>query len=340
MCLKHGKMCLIPAATERLFISGFDCKPFSTQNPRRFQEDAGKLQHPTLEACMDHIATRSPEVVLLENTSGLKFPSGGESKQPLLEQILGRLRSAHDESRNTTVVQASSHPLPTSRTRMLFYTAKPEVADRLAAEQQRLQQYCSRKPMHSCASMLTYITVPSKLSEDSAVAKASFQAQYQKLFAKCLQNAVQGNRLPKDTRVPPAHERFSQQFQGAPFITASIDVAGLIVKEAVAAQSPESAGPWLFDVSQSSNRGKFCLNGSCPTITTSTQLFDFRRSQMVDTESFFRIHGHRMNKLCLKEFTANELRRFAGNGMTTAMMVIGLTPVLLELGYLEKVPKA
>ena len=366
MCLKHGKMCMIPPATERLFVAGFDCKPFSCQNPKRFDRDAGTLEHETLNACMSHITQRSPDIVLLENTGGLKpdahllkimyhphpnpktielcccLPrkaSGGDNKEPLIEQVLARLRSAHDKTQATDAVEASAHPLSTGRSRVLFYAAETAMCGRLVSEHRKLHAFCAGLPKHSCVSCLTYQKVrpPPTGGPAGPAAKAKLESEYQKYFAKGLKTAIEKNRLPADVIVPSS--RWSAGLNTPPWLTANVDIYGLIVREELAnfENKTESEAPQLADVSQTSNRGRVCLSGLSPTVTTSSQWFDYSKGQMVHPESFFKIHGHRVSKLRTKGFTQSELHRFAGNGMATTTMAIALTPVLLELGYLEKI---
>lgn len=84
--MKHGRLCPIPEPIEDLLVQGFDCKPYSRQNPLRFSDDVTLKDHPTLEAAVQHMSMRKPKFSILENTRGIKSDPQQEkrSQTPLV----------------------------------------------------------------------------------------------------------------------------------------------------------------------------------------------------------------------------------------------------------------
>lgn len=93
----------------------------------------------------------------------------------------------------------------------------------------------------------------------------------------------------------------------------------------------------LADISQSTDRGRVCLTGMIPTITTSSFLYNFGRAVFVSPRDLLTMHGLNVKQLRLPSFADSEVRVLAGNMMCTSTQVVALTPVLEALGILTKI---
>lgn len=171
---------------------------------------------------------------------------------------------------------------------------------------------------------------------------ANWDAQYHTAYAAALEKAIQASRVPAEVRCLPAASRASASLKGVgPWQAAQIDVyqnialsMGMIPPGQGSATLADTV---LADVGQTTTRGTIRGDGSCATVTTSSVWFDYQARGFVAPKDFFALHGHTMKKLTFAGLTSAEIRSLAGNGMTTTMMALALTPVLHELGYLRKV---
>ncbi|CAE7317200.1 unnamed protein product [Symbiodinium sp. CCMP2592] len=315
-CWKHGCKCTVPEG-ETLFVG--------THNDR------------SLQSAVIHVAERKPRIALLTCVSGRG------NQDPELNKVMERLSASSGPLAATKWVVGDASPLPCARQRILFYIAEANMAERLEDMQKRLHERVQAMPKHCVSSMLQPLNVTSIPEELSVTEKANFESQYHKAFSKQLAKAIQCAKLPKDVRLPKT--RPSSKFSHAltAWECAQVDVLSLMLEHQISSEGSSGNGrPKLADYSQSPNRGTFFTRGTCANVSTTSKWFEYDSQTLVSPVSFFKIHGHQMKKLKGCEvghtFSEGDIRRLAGNGVTCTMMVCALTPVLLELGYLEHVP--
>ena len=153
---------------------------------------------------------------------------------------------------------------------------------------------------------------------------------------RCREYGLQSKPIMRKTF--PASESLPSGTKCTTWMHSQIDVYDLIAKHQ-ASVGPSLSNPYsLADVGQSAGRGSVRLDGTAPTLRTSTNLFDFQESKFVDPRAHFALHGHDVTKLTFEGLSDSAIRRLAGNGMSCSTMAVALTPILAKLGYLERVP--
>jgi hypothetical protein len=122
--------------------------------------------------------------------------------------------------------------------------------------------------------------VPLATTDGDKVKQAS---EYAKEFAKSFQKAQ--TRLGEASRLKPLHERTTQVHAQAvectsPWIRAQIDVYEMLVKAAAPDPSLYEMFHPVADVGQSAYRGAIHVQGTLPSISTSTKLWSYNLNKL------------------------------------------------------------
>ena len=342
-CLLHQRNCPVPQDEEDLFIAGFVCKGNSAQNPTRFREDAAASHHmATFWAVRQHLERRKPKVAVLENVAGLQLPRGGSQTDTMLSYILDQLRWPFY---TVAVVRAAGHPLPTARPRLYFLLARSDVGDAalLATRAEDLIRHASAMPRHHCETFFGDTAATSWWQENGAVVRPKgwaradlvIEAEYAQAIARI--TAQGAARLPDPIQLPPLSERESSKHLTGrtPWLRAQCDVYHEIAKHEASSLGPELGSTdyqhALADIGQSANRGRVCVDGSVPTVCTSTALWSYKLHRMITPSELLALNGFPdYNLSTLSWFEATSL---AGNGMCSAALACVLLPALAALGH-------
>ena len=103
--------------------------------------------------------------------------------------------------------------------------------------------------------------------------------QYSEAFRVAYEKA--GARV-KDATLRPRSERMSAKaghFNGAPWLMAQVDVYEMIIESLVKTHSLDvevSHFHAVADVGQSTHRGAVCLQGTIPSLSTSSRIFSYK----------------------------------------------------------------
>ena len=92
----------------------------------------------------------------------------------------------------------------------------------------------------------------------------------------------------------------------------------------------------VADISQSTDRGRVCLTGLVPTLTTSSILYNYGRGCFLAPKDLMSMHGLAAQKLRMPSFSDGDIKSLVGNIMCSTTQVLALTPVLCALGVLKK----
>jgi hypothetical protein len=172
---------------------------------------------------------------------------------------------------------------PEWRSRVFFLGTRlgGGILQQLVSDTELLQRELSALPirhrLESCvAKVMTTSTCPPCASDADKVKQAS---EYAADFAKSYGKAKK--RLGKDSQLKPVHERASyihaQQLAGTtPWIRAQIDVREMLYK---ASTMPDPSKHEMYhpvaDVGQSAYRGAIHVQGTLPSLSTSTRLWSY-----------------------------------------------------------------
>ena len=92
-CHVHGRKCCPARQTPELFVSGFSCKAFSTNNGDRWSQDPVEHQHfSSFLECKAFIERYLPKVVVLENVRGVNLPRTSGCTSTGLDEIMRHLK--------------------------------------------------------------------------------------------------------------------------------------------------------------------------------------------------------------------------------------------------------
>ena len=273
-----------------------------------------------------------------------RLSCGGGNPEPALNFVLETLRASVPDGAVVPSL-SGSRPLPSDRQRILFFCAAVEAE--AVKDMQKGQQVLMEKlppAVHHIKTFLRYKPMEASAGnndnvERSAVAVASREAQYLAAFSRGLEKAIGGGRLAADVLPPLREARLSNKFLNTtltPWMLAQLDVYSMILQHDQECHGATPEKHLLADVGQTANRGGHHTDGTAPVITTGSNWFDFTRSSFVHPESYFAVHGHDVSKLDFTGLSERDIHFLAGNGMTTTMLVLALTPILAKLGYLEK----
>ena len=345
-CVKHCRGCKVPQVPLKLFVAGFSCQANSVQNPSRFQTDPTTANHwKTFLDVVAHIRWHRPENFVLENVVGcLKAKTGGigSDKAPLIKDIMSELTALPDY--NVTWIQITAHPLPTARPRLYFLGSRKVSVVRLKTEVLVLAKHVQAMAMHHLSAFVDadsnrestlmwaalqkqrlWEAVRESAQDDMLDKEAAYAAAMSKARAKA------GKRLPASTQWPVPQKRESQfHNSGGPWLRGQIDIYEAILRD-IPRSGPEHY--CVADVSQSANRGCYKTNGAAPTLTTSTQLWDYEKHKFLDPSVLMSIHG--FPGYDFTGCTEKEAARIVGNSMAASSLVIVFLPLLKALGYLS-----
>ena len=363
-CFVHaGRACLVPTQEEDLFVCGFVCKDNSPQNPARFKRDPVKDQGvsdhmDTYYASVEHIKQRKPRVALLENVwHGLVMTRGKEGAGSVMDFILKDptwgLETLDDYTTSVVQLRGTDCSMPMIRARCFFvlvrngadFTSKT-VIDIHARLMHGIQpgiyhaksfvlpsEHAIVQDWHAKQAKGIDVAPAGGLDECAA------EAKYSSAMEKAFRLAVNAKRLPADWTLTPLIRRPSTVHglrSLPPFLRANIDVYSDIIEVAVRAGSGNPPCR-LADVSQTVSRGRTTLDGTVPTLTTSSRIFDYDAGRFWTPSELLSVHGFPV-QINVGGLTWPEATALAGNGMILPAVGSIAAAILVALGFYTQVP--
>ena len=108
-CHIHGRRCSPSRQTPELFVSGFSCKAFSTNNGERWSQDPVEHEHfSSFLECKAFIAKYLPKAVVLENVEGVNFRRTSGCKGTGLDEIMKHLQELSQYSWHVVSIDSVS----------------------------------------------------------------------------------------------------------------------------------------------------------------------------------------------------------------------------------------
>lgn len=340
-CFVHARRCPVPRGPLDLAIVGFSCKGNSSLNVDRFREDATQSHHAqTFHHAVAFIQSMRPRAAILENVEGVRMARGGsgpDAKEPVLQWLLDQLRGISGYT--VAYKTITGHPLPTQRPRVYFILMRDDAgtcAEQVLADINSLTAQVGCMPTHHCTSFLedspSWWPSPTDSPETScgASASAESEAQYSTSLSAAFKAA--GQRLDPDARLPPIADRESRfALRATPWMRAQVDTYNEIVKKELRNMRPDAEPHAVADVSQTSHRGKVCVEGFVPTIATSSKLWSYKLHRLATPSELMAFNGfsdYNFSGLSWTDATA-----LAGNGMCSTALCVVLLPILTALGF-------
>jgi hypothetical protein len=317
----------------------------------------------TFYACVEHIKKRTPRVALLENVwNGLVMTRGKAGAGSVIDFILKDPTWGLEMIGNytTTVVQlrGTDGSIPMLRARCFFILVRKDnnfsSAD-VVAIHGRLLKGVAPGIFHAKSFMLPadHAIVRDWLSKqghrdvdgdadgsaaDGGLEACTTESKYSSAVAKAFQGAVAAKRLPADWRMTPLIHRPSVTHDltaQPPFIRANIDVYGDVVNH-IASRGGASHPYRLADVSQTVGRGRATVDGTVPTLTTSSRIFDYEAGRFWTPSELMAAHGFHVG-VNTGGLTWSDVTALAGNGMILPCVGSIIAAILAALGFYSQV---
>ena len=129
---------------------------------------------------------------------------------------------------------------------------------------------------HISSCLVPSQTALHETEQQSEAEKVKAASEYASAFAKA--HAKAGKRISNGSLLPVHARMSSKTFQGGltPWLRAQIDIYELILSNVPEDALPPSDEYFpVADVGQSANRGAVCIQGTVPSISTSTRIFAY-----------------------------------------------------------------
>ena len=325
-CFVHFcNKCTIPPV-QRLgadcYVAGFSCKPHSNCRADRFSKD--NISPPGVDDQMDsyyrvyeHVKKTKPKTAVFENVMGVMMRRGGCEEGETTVEFFEEdsewgLQKLTDYTCERIRIDAMDGSLPTPRPRLYwvlvrrdqrFTAADVHTSISFLLQQVRKEPVCHVQtflddPPGVGARLGPWSSEPPVVGEtERAQSALAYSRQFKKGFEECITN----KRLPADWPYPQQvadriSTRVDPDYKLPPFSRAALDWGHEIVKsklqEIVKSNCTElSLAHPLGDINQSPSRFSLKMNGTCPTLTSRSTIFDFKREVILSNTEIFRIHG-------------------------------------------------
>lgn len=319
-CFVHfcGK-CTIPPV-QRLgadcYVAGFSCKPHSSARSDRFTTDnisppGANDQMDSYYKVYDHVKKTKPKTAVFENVMGILMrrggcEDGGSTAEFFEDDSEWGLQNLKDYTCARIRIDAADGSLPTSRPRLYWILVRRDqrfTATDVHTSVSFLLQQVRKEPVCHVQTFLDdppgvgarlgpWASEPPVVGEEE---RAQCALAYSQQFKKGLEYCMENKKLPADWAYSQVADRISTRldpdYKLPPFCRAAMDWGNEIVKCKLREVTDLSLAHPLGDINQSPSRFSLKMNGMCPTLTSRSTIFDFKREVILSNPEIFRIHG-------------------------------------------------
>jgi site-specific DNA-cytosine methylase len=355
-CRLHDGLCKVPNTLQHAVSIGFVCKPFSVQKPRRFHSSPIKPpgEDPDVDTyygVVEHLRKHRCLVAVLENTSGIAMGVDPpidfimNDKEWGLKNIPGKT-AAYIKLKGTDVA------LPMVRDRIFFLVVDESVgpADELRDEIAKIVRlYEGVHHLESFllprddpafavhASSALSGTKPSSAHGTEAIRAAVTQERdYADAFDTVFAQAVETGTWVDSCDLRPSEQRLSKRMKVGGLTgrqRAVIDVLEPLAAQAAGSSDAKHVHP-IADCSQSIYRAHIRVDGTVPTLTTSSTLVSFLDERFIIPREEMAMLGYPLDALNLAMLTESQARTLAGNGVCATAVCACAIAVMAKLGFL------
>jgi hypothetical protein len=315
----------------------------------------------TYYSSVDHIKQRKPRVALLENVwHGLVMTRGKAGAGSVLDFILRDPKWGLEmlDSYSTSVLHlcGTDCSIPMLRARCFFVLVRTDAgftSKTVVEIHERLMKGVPPGLYHAKSFVLpsdhtlvqhwfakqTQWIERDGPAPDGGLEACAADVKYQVAIEKAFRLAVHAKRLPANWKLTPQRSRPSTAHgltSLPPFIRANIDVYFDIITKMVASRAGSSDFYPLADVSQTVSRGRTNVDGTVPTLTTSSRIFDYAAGRFWTPSELLAAHGFQVG-INVGGLTWSETTALAGNGMILPVVGSIIAAILVALGFYTEV---
>ena len=264
-------------------------------------------------------------------------PENPEERKSPLDIYLETLRSRLTDY-DIHWMEVSGHPLPERRDRIYILGSRdPEFTGTAWADKvNEMEYHCiSKLPIVHLSTMFQK-TRDGDVQAPPAAAEPTWndEAAYHETFAKMMAKSIEKKKITRDAHVKPIKERASQVMPSLRNFTAwqkaNIDALEVILNQNETRVPKDTPLLPCADISQSTGFSKTSLLGTWSTLTTATEILNFKTGKVEPPRSHFQMLGWPAD-LDLRGFSDSELYDMCGNAMSVAAVCKVLAPVLRHL---------
>ncbi len=335
-----------------LLTSSMVCKPWSRANPKRHKSDPcvqSGVDHgvDTFHHTRDAIGKFLPDFFVLENVDGVGIARSSDDKSSpltwMVEDPKIGLSSLGYSVATVRQVSGTAGGLPQSRPRTLIFGARATTDIPAAKIVKRFQKFMEASGKSMVFHINTFLqktiikdNVPFAPSMDDHI-------EYLAELSKCMKTAKAAYELADtDLQLPLEAQRPSAKLQASARVRATIDVGSLLVgqraRKFLADGGQEAQLHGIADVNCSIERLPITVDGTIPTLTTSSALFSYKLLAFIHPEDLMASMGY--PRVALNYMTPSSQRSCAGNGYIVSVSACALAAVATFTGHLVKQTKS
>jgi site-specific DNA-cytosine methylase len=351
-CFKHhGRWCNFAGPSPTALVASFVCTPYSSRNPRRMDPEYKPMVAPgerastdTFHNCRGSIVRVKPQFFALENVDGVTA-SRGDCIPPIQYMLddpecgLRTIGSAKYTVEVVSGVMATSAGLPQDRPRTLIFGARDDTgvnASELVKTFNELLKAAGPNVHHISTFLQKTSAAPAVATESPNHTDPSF-IEYCQELKRAMDVAVATEMLPNGAGLPAHSERPSCTLRGTPRMKATLDIVHLLLGDAKT-KFLEHGGieadffP-IVDLSQSITRKSFKVDGSVPTLTTTSVLFSTTLGKIIEYEDLLASMGYPRNAN-ISYMTTTAKRSLVGNSFAVPLSAFTIAAIAVHTKHL------